>query len=176
MRMYKLFFFLVAFRIFIITEAGAQENYQSLKKNTFFAEYVLEGPEYSINYDRIFSPSAKLAYSFRLGFSVLKDKIAFPIGAGIITGRNDHHAEFAMTITPLIEKNNVSNGGGTDLDKFLYLFPCAGYRYQKHRGGIFLRAMAGPAIILDPVEGDFWNMDPKVRLSFSVAAGFSFGK
>ena len=176
MRMYKLFFFLVAFRIFIITEAGAQENYQSLKKNTFFAEYVLEGPEYSINYDRIFANTPKLAYDFRIGFSVLKDMIAFPFGAGIITGVNDHHAEFSITITPLINRIELTNGTGFDNDMFIYLFPCAGYRYQKPGGGIFFRAMAGPAIILDPAEGDFWNMDPEVKISFSVGAGFSFGK
>jgi hypothetical protein len=175
MNLYRKFFFF-NFLVFIIPAVHAQDVRQINCRNAFFAEYALEGPEYSINYDRIFAHTPKLEYSFRLGFSVLKDKIAFPIGAGIITGRKEHHVEFSMTITPLINKVELTNGTGSDNDAFIYLFPGAGYRYQKPSGGIFLRVLAGPAIILDPAESDFWNMDPKVRFSFSLGAGVSFGK
>ena len=160
--------------LFLLSSAEAQDH--PMVKNTFFAEYALEGPAYSVNYDRIFIQSRKLNYDFRVGFSVTNNKLAFPVGAGIFTGHSDHHAEFSLTVTPLVEKKTVAYGNGTDNDKFIYLFPGAGYRYQRPMGGFFFKAMAGPAIILDPPEGDFWNMDPKVKFSFSLGAGISFGK
>ena len=161
---------------FFYTGIHAQEDVQPFKKNSFFAEYTLEGPVYSINYDRIFAQSARINYHFRAGFSFVKNKIAFPVGGGITTGRKNHHAEFSLTVTPLVEKKEVNYGSGSENDKFIYLFHGAGYRYQKPSGGIFFRAMAGPAIILDPAEGDFWNMNPRVKFSFSLSAGFSFGR
>ncbi len=175
MNFFKIFF-LINFTVLNIPAVNAQDGRQTISRNTFFAEYAFEGPEYSINYDRIIASGSKLEYSFRIGFSVLKDKIAFPIGAGIITGIKEHHAEFSMTITPLIKKVEFTNGAGSDNDAFIYLFPGIGYRYQKPSGGIFLRAVAGPVIILDPAENDFWNMDPEVRFSFSIGAGISFGR
>jgi hypothetical protein len=149
---------------------------RSMAKNTFFAEYALEGPVYSINYNRIFIQSRTFNVDARAGFSFTNNKIAFPVGVGFFTGHNDHHAEFSFTATPLVEHKTVAYGNGSDNDKFIYLFPAAGYRFQRPAGGIFLKANAGPAIILDPAEGDFWNMDPKVKFSFSLGAGWSFGR
>ena len=158
----------------LVLSAASQDRLMA--KNAFFAEYMLEGPVYSINYDRIFIQSRSLNVDFRAGFSFTNNKIAFPVGVGFFTGHSDHHAEFSFTATPLVEHKAVAYGTGSDNDKFIYLFPAAGYRYQRPSGGIYLKAAAGPAIILDPAEGDFWNMDPKVKFSFSLGAGWSFGR
>ncbi len=162
----------ITFLLFLYPVLHAQEQ-SAEAKNSVFAEYVLEGPAYSINYERIFASSISLHYYFRAGFSAVKDKMALPLGAGVFTGNQYHHADFGLMVTPLVEKKEVY-GGGTDNDTFIYLFPGAGYRFQKPAGGLHFRVMAGPAIILDPAEGDFWNMDPKLRFSFSIGAGYSF--
>jgi hypothetical protein len=166
---------LISLWLFCLVSSAAGQD-RSMMKNAFFAEYNLEGPVYSINYDRIFIQSRTLNVEFRVGFSITNNKIAFPVGLGFFTGHSDHHAEFSFTATPLVEHKTVAYGNGSDNDKFIYLFPAAGYRYQRPTGGIFLKAMAGPAIILDPAKGDFWNMDPKVKFSFSLGAGWSFGR
>jgi hypothetical protein len=172
----KLFLFLSLF-LFTYGENGYAQAFQNAGgKNTFFAEYSLEGPDYSVNYDRVFASSEKFNYSLRAGFSVLKDQIAFPLGINVFSGKRVHHAEFSLTFTPLIVRHAIDSIGRTDTDKFLYLIPGAGYRYQKNSSGLFIRAIAGPMIILDPRSGDFWNMDPQVRFSFSLGMGYSFGK
>lgn len=158
----------------LISSAVVHGQVKMQGRNAVYADYSLEGPVYSINYDRIFAQSAKLNYFFRAGFSIINDQAAFPLGVGLITGHNDHHFELAMLFIPLVESKKT--GGVTDNDKFIYLFPAAGYRYQKSDGGIFFHALAGPMIILDPAEGDFWQMDPMVKFSFSLGLGFNFGQ
>jgi hypothetical protein len=171
--LFKPAFISVCLLCLVLSTAGQD---RTMVKNAFFAEYTLEGPVYSINYERIFLQSRTLNVDFRAGFSITNNKIAFPVGLGFFTGHGDHHAEFSFTATPLVEHKRVAYGSGSDYDKLIYLFPAAGYRYQRSSGGISLKAMAGPAIILDPADGDFWNMDPKVKFSFSLGAGWSFGR
>jgi hypothetical protein len=145
------------------------------KKNTFFGKYSLDGPVYAVNYDRIIARPANVAYTATLGFSVLNNKIAVPVGFNLFTGKSDHHPEFGITLTPEVEHKTYSSGE-TDNDKKIYVFPALGYRYQRNQGGLFMRAAAGPLITLDPASDDFWNMDPRYSFSFSVGIGYTFGK
>ena len=167
--------FNVFFYCFCIVSYG-QELQLSFRRNSFFAEYALEGPDYSVNYDRIFARSEAFNFSFRAGISILNNQLALPLGLNVFTGKKIHHAELSFTATPLVIKHAPVNGGYADSDKMVNLFPGVGYRYQKSSGGIFFRVIAGPLIILDPPSGDFWNMDPSVRFSFVAGMGFSFGK
>ncbi len=145
-------------------------------KNVLFVEYSLEGADYSINYERIIINAKKVFYTLHAGIFISGDRKAIPLGLDINTGHGNHHADFTITLIPLVQKHYYIGSNQADNDKFLYIFPGAGYRYQKPKGGFFLRALAGPMIILDPQENDFWNMNPSVKFNVSVGAGISFGR
>jgi hypothetical protein len=158
--------------LFTVQKAHSQKTYTGPAKNTFFIDYMLEGSDYAVKYDRIFAHGKSIYYSAGIGFSFLKNQVAFPVELNIVGGKNEHHPELSLCAIPLVIKHE--SFGAIDNDKFIYLFPAVGYRFQKPGNGLFLRFLAGPLIILDPTEGDFWNMDPKVKFSFSLGAGFSF--
>lgn len=116
-------------------------------KNAVYAEGASRGPVYSINYDRIFRQGEKLAYSFRAGFSIYNNTVSFPVGVNFITGSNEHHAEFSLTVIPYIDYDaHLIGSNNTESDKYIFVNPSIGYRYQKSAGGIFLKAAAGPSI------------------------------
>lgn len=148
---------------------------QQQAKNAVYIEGATRGPVYSLNYDRIIRQGKKLAYSLRAGFSVEKNAVSFPVGINFITGQNDHHADFSFTIIPYIDHVDKNSGLNNDAtDKYFFINPAIGYRFQKAEKGIFIKAAVGPSIFLDPPANDFWNMDPKVYVFGSIGAGFSF--
>ncbi len=59
-------------------------------------------------------------------------------------------------------------------DKYIYLVPAFGYRFQKSSGGFFFKALASPTVILDPPSGNFWHMDPQLSFTLSLCLGLSF--
>ncbi|HZI53868.1 MAG TPA: hypothetical protein VFD56_09205 [Chitinophagaceae bacterium] len=145
-------------------------------KNAIYLEAASEGPIYSLNYDRIIRQGEKLAYSLRAGFSIEKDALSFPVGFNFITGKYAHHGEFGLTIIPYFQYHDdypTRNYTGNS-DKYIFVNPAAGYRFQKPGRSIFLKAAIGPSVFLDPPAGDFWNMDPKLYFFGSVSAGISF--
>ncbi len=163
------FIFLTGFSGFIFGQDGARS------KNTVYIEGATRGPVYSINYDRIFRQGAKLAYSFRAGFSIYSNTVSFPVGVNFITGLNEHHAEFSLTVIPYIDYNvHLVGSNNSESDKYLFINPAIGYRYQKNERGLFLKAALGPSIFLDPPSNDFWNMDPKLYAFGSIGLGLSF--
>jgi hypothetical protein len=165
---------LIVALIFFAGITSAQNN-NRLAKNAFYAELASRGPVYSINYDRIFRQGDKLAYSFSAGFSILNNAISFPLGIHFITGTGDHHAEFGISFIPYIDyKHDIIGSDKTDADKYLYINPSVGYRYQKKITGLFFKAVVGPSIFLDPPSNDFWNMDPKLYAFGSIGLGISF--
>jgi hypothetical protein len=148
---------------------------QQRSRNAVYLEGASRGPVYSVNYDRILRQGQQLAWSARLGLSVEKNAVSFPFGLNLITGLNRHHAAFDLTLIPYlkkVDKNDPSNNDGSD--KYFYINPSIGYRFQQAEKGIFLKAFAGPSIFLDPAAGDFWNMDPKFYVFAGVGAGISF--
>ena len=160
--------------LFITGENFAQGSKTFSAKSTVYAEGATQGPVYSINYDRVFSEGNVFAKSYRFGFSVYNDVLAFPIGISFITGKSEHHAEFSCTAIPYIEKFQKLFASGNLSDKKMYIIPGAGYRYQKPAGGFFFKAAAGPVLYLDPPSDNFWKMDPKLFAGVSIGAGFSF--
>ena len=167
---------MVVLNLFLITQGGlvqAQEEHSA--KNAVYIELASRGPVYSINYDRIIRQRNSLAYSFSAGVSIEKNAFSFPLGIHFIKGIKDHHAEFGLTVIPYVQYTDQLAGsykGSTD--KYLYINPGIGYRYQKSNTGIFLKATIGPSIFLDPPSDDFWNMDPKLYGFGSLGVGISF--
>jgi hypothetical protein len=170
------YFYFIALSIFFAGQVNAQRITESSGRNAFYVDVSSQGPIYSINYDRIFRQGEKLDYSFNAGFSVAKHAIGFPVGVHFITTNSDHHAEFGVTFIPYIEQKPALEGsaGKGDKDKYLYINPGVGYRYQKSTSGFFVKALVGPSVFLDPPSDDFWNMDPKLRAFASIGVGISF--
>ena len=108
-------------------------------KNSLYAELQTKGAFYTINFDRVFHRGDKLFYSYRLGFSIEKSSISFPLGISLLFGYGKHHAEFALTLVPFIDKYKTFLSGNNISDKYLYIIPAVGYRFQRASGGFFLK-------------------------------------
>ncbi|RYG53260.1 MAG: hypothetical protein EOO01_04810 [Chitinophagaceae bacterium] len=143
-------------------------------KHTVYADVSTRGPVYTINYDRIFYRGEKLSYAYRIGFHWLHDEIGMPLGISLLTGKHEHHAELSLTFTPYIDRADYLFREGNISDKYIYITPGIGYRYQKPAGGLFLKALVAPLILLDPASDDFWNMNPKVYSLLTIGAGYTF--
>ncbi len=164
--------------ILLFSAVFVNKNYsqtaQNITRNTIYADFASKGAYYSLNYDRIFSQGEKFTKSYRIGFSVLKNAIAMPLGINFFTGHNSSHAEFSLTVVPYVENYNDLFSGNNLSDKKLYIIPGAGYRYQKTEGGFFFKVAFAPVIYLDPPSDNFWKMDGKVYPGITAGAGFSF--
>ena len=162
--------------LFFTGIANAQRIIDGSARNAVYIDLASQGPVYSVNYDRIFRQGGRVDYSFNAGFSIAKNAVSFPVGIHFMTTNSDHHAELGVTFIPYIEYKAalVGSAGKGDADKYLYINPGIGYRYQKSTGGIFLKALVGPSVFLDPPSDDFWNMDPKLHAFGSIGVGISF--
>jgi len=151
----------------------AQEA-DELNKNIVYIEGATKGTFYSLNYEHIFRVREKLAWSYRVGGFVGKDGIALPLGINAITGKHEHHAEISFVATPYIDHYHSLWNGKNSADKYLYLSPALGYRYQKPAGKLYCKISAGPLLFLDPPSDDFWKMNPKWFVAGYLSAGISF--
>lgn len=165
---------LFAFLFFTTAKNFAQSSKRFSAKSTAYIEGATQGPLITLNHDHIFREGKIFTKSYRIGFTVYKDVMAFPIGINFITGKNQHHAELSLTAIPYVENASKLFNSGNLSDKKLYIIPGAGYRYQKPTGGFFFKAIAAPVLLLDPPSDNFWKMEPKFFVGVSVAAGYSF--
>ncbi len=162
------FVFLIAFTL------CAHSQNVAIARNTVYAEGTTHGAYYSINYDRIFRLGANFTNTYRIGFSLLNNAVALPVGLNFLKGDGFHHFEFGLTVVPYVENYQKLFQTGNLSDKKIYLIPGAGYRYQPPGGGLFFKAIVAPVIYLDPPSDNFWKMDGKVYAGGSVGAGISF--
>lgn len=151
-----------------------QYNTTKVSRSTLYADFATKGTYYSINYDRVFNSGNKLNWSYRFGFSYLKDAIAFPLGINCFTGTNNSHLEFSLTVIPYIDHSATFLSNNDLSDKYIYVEPGIGYRYQKKSGGLFFKAVFTPIIFLDPPSDNFWNMDPKLYAGANIGVGYNF--
>lgn len=144
-------------------------------RNAVYVEFATKGPLYAVCYDRIIRQGENISYSLSAGFSIASNEVAFPVGLHLLTGKGNHHAEISLSLVPLIEYNHSLVGSNKDqADKYIYINPGIGYRYQPKSTGIFFKAAVGPSVLLDPPSDDFWNMDPKLFAIGTIALGISF--
>lgn len=158
----------------LIGKAGYCQPEATMARSTIYADFATRGAYYSLNYDRIFSQGEKFTKSYLVGFSVLKNAIAMPLGINFFTGHGASHAVFSITAVPYIETYKDLFSGNNLSDKKMYIIPGAGYRYQNTGGGFFFQAIVAPIIYLDPPSDNFWKMDGKVYPGITAGAGFSF--
>ncbi len=162
--------------LILLFACGISANAQdvAIARNTVYAEGTSHGAYYSINYDRIFRLGANFTNTYRIGFSLLNNAVALPVGLNFLKGDGFHHFEFGLTVVPYVENYQKLFQAGSLSDKKIYLIPGAGYRYQPPGGGFFFKAIVAPVIYLDPPSDNFWKMDGKVYAGGSVGAGISF--
>lgn len=153
---------------------GQAKDTNYLSRNTFYIDFSTKGAIYSVNYDRIFHESNKITYSYRIGFSILKDVIALPIGINLFTGKGNSHAEFSLSLMSYVDQYNTMFSDNDLSDKYIYITPAIGYRYQKRNGGFFFKAALSPMIILDPRSSNFWKMDPEINAASNLSFGYNF--
>jgi len=164
---------LTLFLLIVLNLSGYAQDV-AIARNTIYAEGSSHGAYYSINYDRIFRFGAHFTNTYRVGFSLLNNAMALPIGLNFLKGDGFHHFEFGLTVVPYVENYQKLFSAGNLSDKKIYLVPGAGYRYQPPGGGFFFKAIVAPVIYLDPPSDNFWKMDGKVYAGGSVGAGISF--
>ena len=162
---------LIGFMIFVGT---MKTSGQQMNKHTVYADVNTSGPVYTINYDRIFHQGEKVAYTYHIGFHWIHDEIGIPFGISLLTGKENHHAEFSLSFMPYVDRADYLFTEGNISDKYLYITPGVGYRFQKPGGGLFLKTLVAPLISLDPPSDDFWNMDSDIHPLLSVAIGYTF--
>ncbi|MES2733026.1 MAG: hypothetical protein V4714_14855 [Bacteroidota bacterium] len=144
------------------------------KRNAFYVEAMGKGPYYSVNYDRIIRVRTKWSYSFRVGVSLVADGWSVPLGIHAFTTPGNHHLELGLGVTPYVDHYRTFLSKNDRSDKYLYVVPSVGYRYQKPEGGLFFTAGLAPYIFLDPPSTDVFDVTPSYKLWAGVAVGFSF--
>lgn len=149
---------------------------QESARNAVYLEWMNEGPVYSLSYDRVVRQGEHLNYSLSLGFSVTSKALALPAGVHFLTGTNSqHHLEFGLTVIPYLRLDHLPEGEvKKQTDTYLYVNPGVGYRYQLQGTGLFVKAIAGPTLLLDPPSNNFWDMDPHWYGYCSLGIGVSF--
>lgn len=171
--MAKQILFTVIFLAYSVLTIRAQSK-TSIARNSIYGEGATKGATYSVNYDRVFSNSGKFNKSYRVGFCILKDAIALPLGLQYFSGQGPHFLEYSLTLVPYIGAYQDLFSGNNISDKKLFILPGLGYRYQPLQGGLFAKIVAGPVIYLDPASDDFWRMEGKVYPGITAGLGFSF--
>jgi hypothetical protein len=163
--------FLLAFSF---TASGQNTRPDFPKRNALYVEAFGQGPYYSLNYDRIIRVGAKWSYSLRAGFSIVADGISLPLGLNAFTTPGNHHFELGLGMTPYVDHYRTFLAKNDLSDKYLYVVPHVGYRYQKPEGGLFFTAGLMPSIFMDPPSTDFWDFMPEFRMWGGLALGISF--
>ena len=166
---------LILFTAIVFLSRASYGQAKSGKRNTIYAESFSRGPVYSLNYDYLFRKGEAVSWSLRAGVSVEKNAFYLPLGLNMMTAPGHHHGEFSPTLIPAVDFIDHVPGTNQDgSDKYLYIKPGIGYRFQKEEGGFFLKTAMGPSVFLDPPSDDFWKMDGKVFFFASLGVGISF--
>ena len=167
---------IIVILLLALTNSGLsqEKDFTFSCRNAIYLNFTTRGALYSINYDRIFYETDKIAYSYRLGFSVLEDVIAAPAGINLFVRKGNFHPELSLTLMPYVDKYKSFMSDNDLSDKYLYVIPGIGYRYQKPNGGFFAKALISPMVVLDPPSSNFWKMDPKLYPAASIGLGYSF--
>jgi hypothetical protein len=144
-----------------------------LPKHTLFIELSSKGPSHSLNYDRAFYKRNNTRFTYRAGLHISKKGIGIPLSISLLKGKQRHFAEASLAITPYVKQYRSLFSSTDSSDKYIYILPAVGYRFQKQKGGAFFKVLAGPLILLDPPSHNFWKMNPKVYATATFAIGFT---
>jgi len=125
---------------------GQKTNDTIFKRNTIYAEFRGQAVLYSLSYDRLYHINRKIKTSFTMGLEVIPPGgldfyLGVPLSYNFLFGKNNHHLELGIGFTVLMDYVGVS-----ETDYLSYFTAKIGYRYQRPKGGIFLRATFTPMV------------------------------
>ncbi len=144
-------------------------------RNSVYFEWRGYGPRYSLNYDRVVVPRAKLSYGFRAGFSYAADYLSWPAALYAMTTPGVHHLLLSVGGTAAIERWRTWGAARDISEKTGYFIPGIGYRFQRPRGGPVFSLMYTPHVYMDPPSDNFWNFAPQWRpWRWGATLGWSF--
>lgn len=121
-------------------------NPDSIAKNSIYASFGGAGIFYAVNYERNLYLSETFSLAARIGLGTSFSSVLFPsefnmpIGASALYGKKNNHFELGFFISNyLIEQYDHMNDRSYKELKNL-MVPTLGYRYQKHHGGLIIKA------------------------------------
>lgn len=173
-----------AFILFLIPGllfAQHRRNPQSFRKNTVFIEILGNAGTYSLNYDRLLYQSKGYKLAGRLGFSFFPKNTynmqSFPLEVSVLfSAYGNHHIEIGSGLSYIkgLEAKDVIvdyTGSRKYVSESLYIPFRVGYRYQRQRGRLFLKAGVIPMIGIYEFEKEF---SKKSHIWLGGAVGYSF--
>lgn len=147
----KLKYILTAFILFVILgQVHAQSD--KIRKNSVYFEGLGAGIIYSFNYDRllILKNSLKFGASGGIYYGQGGEELnfTFPFSFYGLIGKNNYHIEYGLGPTFVYSKS-FSSFPGSSRERImnnLLLSTKLGFRYQRPKGGLFLRLTFNPFI------------------------------
>lgn len=148
-----------------------------LKRNVAFTTFGGKENFASMNYERIFSASKKVYWSYSIGAQPFQPakKLSVPVSLNAFTSGRTNHFEVNLTATFYMDKFHPYNGGWKeDFNKQLYLNPSICYRFQGS-GPIVFKTGIGPKFLFDPPSDDIMKFKTVITFpSAFVSVGVDF--
>lgn len=152
-------FISIFFCFFIFGTVFSQELKRSedINRNTVYLEAFGQGFGYSLNYDRLLNTDKTFMNSLTVGLTFIPQTTEFgdgiylgvPVSYNWILGRNSHHLELGVGLTPMFVKSRYYPSSGRF---YFYASPEISYRFQRPQGGVFFRVTATGFIDLFHLE------------------------
>jgi hypothetical protein len=143
-------------------------------KNAMYVSFTTQDNTPSLNYEHTFRQGRIFTYSYSAGVGMKGKNVSVPLSLNAITTGSRHHLELGLGVVPYVEHHAYAKQKD-DLDKQLYVRPSVGYRFQQASGGVFVKASAGPQLLIDPPSSNVWNASYKLlKPAAQVAVGISF--
>ncbi len=173
------------FAIFLFCLTGClcaqkKDNPRLFRKNTLFVEILGNGATFTLNYDRLLIHSKGYKVAGRIGYSILPQILeiaSIPMEMSLlISNDSNHHLEIGSGLSYIkgLETEYVIDdfvGSREYVSESLYIPFRIGYRYQRQKGRLFLKAGIVPMISVYEFEKEFQR---KSHVWLGGAIGYSF--
>ncbi len=114
-----------------------------------YGELGGNGLVFSANYDMRFT-KAENGFGFRVGVGYAGGTdvsvVTFPVGINYLTGKEAHHLELGIGVTPVTATVDIFNDEDAK-GSTTFIMPTIGYRYAKVGKGFIGRIYVGPVIV-----------------------------
>lgn len=144
--------------------AHSLKDPRQFRKNTLFIEILGNGATFTLNYDRLLVQNKGFKVAGRIGYSVLPKLLeitSIPIEISLlISDQGNHHLEIGSGLSYIkgLKTENVIvdfTGSSKYISESLYIPFRIGYRYQRQRGRLFLKAGVVPMVSINEFENKF---------------------
>lgn len=178
--MKKIVFILILFLPVYCIHAQRKKDPRLFRKNTMFIEILGNGATFTLNYDRLLIQAKGFKIAGRIGYSIppkIHHITSIPLEISLlISDHGSHHFEIGTGLSYIrgLEKKDIIYdfvGARKFVSESLYAPFRIGYRYQRQRGRLFLKAGVIPMFSIHEFENEF-DRDSYVWLGGAI--GYSF--